>query len=112
MNAADRFLSPRSVQELVDKRRTMMEEYRTYREAAAKKYQEQRPLRLELRGGAFTGNDVPKFPLVSFYFYILRAVGKIDTEHAREVLTSFLAHPRHFHRLYLTIVFLLETGTL
>lgn len=32
----------------------MMEEYRTYREAAMKMYQEQRPLRLELRGGVFT----------------------------------------------------------
>lgn len=40
-----------ALQELVDKRRTMMEDYRKYRERAMDMYNEQRPLRLELRGG-------------------------------------------------------------
>lgn len=35
----------------MDKRRAMMEEYRHYREMAVQTYQEQRSLRLELRGG-------------------------------------------------------------
>lgn len=36
----------------MDKRRTMMDEYRLYREQALVTYQEQKSMRLELRGGA------------------------------------------------------------
>lgn len=62
------------LQELVDKRRAMMEDYRKYREAAMKMYQEQRSLRLDLRGGAFTVySRVPQFPLVRIYFCISQA---------------------------------------
>lgn len=59
-----------SLQELVDKRRSMMEDYRKFREAAAKAYQEQRSLRLELRGGASVRNYacVLEFPLLFLYF--------------------------------------------
>ena len=38
----------------MDKRRAMMEEYRRYREAALQSYQEQKSIRLELRGGVDT----------------------------------------------------------
>uniref|UniRef100_A0A8B9KCC8 Eukaryotic translation initiation factor 3 subunit B n=1 Tax=Astyanax mexicanus TaxID=7994 RepID=A0A8B9KCC8_ASTMX len=50
----DRLSQSKASKDLVDKRRGMMDEYRTYREAAMKMYQEQRPLRLELRGGVDT----------------------------------------------------------
>ncbi|XP_016122896.1 eukaryotic translation initiation factor 3 subunit B-like [Sinocyclocheilus grahami] len=47
----DRLSQSKASKELVDKRRSMMEEYRKYRERAVDMYNEQRPLRLELRGG-------------------------------------------------------------
>ncbi|XP_028825038.1 eukaryotic translation initiation factor 3, subunit Ba [Denticeps clupeoides] len=50
----DRLSQSKASKELVDKRRTMMEDYRKYREAAQQMYQEQRPLRLQLRGGVDT----------------------------------------------------------
>ncbi|KPP69518.1 eukaryotic translation initiation factor 3 subunit B-like [Scleropages formosus] len=50
----DRLSQSKASKELVDKRRTMMEDYHKYREAAIQLYQEQRPLRLELRGGVDT----------------------------------------------------------
>lgn len=76
----------------------MMEEYRKYREAAMKMYQEQRSLRLELRGGAFVGDYgcVPKFPLVSIYFVFHKQQRK-----EREMPTRFLARPCHVHELNL-----------
>ncbi|XP_064814341.1 eukaryotic translation initiation factor 3 subunit B-like [Oncorhynchus masou masou] len=40
--------------ELVDKRRSMMEDYRTYREAALQQHHEQKTARLQLRGGVDT----------------------------------------------------------
>lgn len=46
-----------ALQELVDKRRAMMEEYRKYREKAMQMYQDQRTLRLELRGGSKCRDD-------------------------------------------------------
>lgn len=81
----------------------MMEEYRKYREAAMKMYQEQRPLRLELRGGTFTGDYgcVPKFTLVSIYLYISQA-GKARERELERGCNMFLAHPCHFHELYST----------
>uniref|UniRef100_A0A673NIX5 Eukaryotic translation initiation factor 3 subunit B n=1 Tax=Sinocyclocheilus rhinocerous TaxID=307959 RepID=A0A673NIX5_9TELE len=50
----DRLSQSKASKELVDKRRSMMEEYRKYRERAVDMYNEQRPLRLELRGGVNT----------------------------------------------------------
>jgi len=50
----DRLSQSKASKELVDKRRTMMEEYHAYREAATQTHQEQRELRLELRGGVDT----------------------------------------------------------
>ncbi|KTG05042.1 hypothetical protein cypCar_00004731 [Cyprinus carpio] len=50
----DRLSQSKASKELVDKRRTMMEDYRKYRERAMDMYNEQRPLRLELRGGVDT----------------------------------------------------------
>jgi len=50
----DRLSQSKASKELVDKRRAMMDEYRLYREAATQAYQEQRELRLELRGGVDT----------------------------------------------------------
>uniref|UniRef100_A0A8C5E874 Eukaryotic translation initiation factor 3 subunit B n=1 Tax=Gouania willdenowi TaxID=441366 RepID=A0A8C5E874_GOUWI len=50
----DRLSQSKASKELVDKRRTMMEEYHRYRETAQQVYQEQKTIRLELRGGVDT----------------------------------------------------------
>ncbi|MGH0129289.1 UNVERIFIED_CONTAM: hypothetical protein FKN15_038672 [Acipenser sinensis] len=50
----DRLSQSKASKELVDRRRTMIEEYHAYRENAQKIYQEQRVLRLDLRGGVDT----------------------------------------------------------
>ncbi len=39
------------MQELVDKRHLMLEEYRRYKDSAIQLYNQQRELRLQLRGG-------------------------------------------------------------
>lgn len=76
----------------------MMEEYRKYREASVKMYQEQRSLRLDLRGGAFNGDYgcVPEFPRQPLFLYFTSRGEK------REVQTWFLSRPCHFHKLNLT----------
>uniref|UniRef100_A0A6Q2Y1D4 Eukaryotic translation initiation factor 3 subunit B n=1 Tax=Esox lucius TaxID=8010 RepID=A0A6Q2Y1D4_ESOLU len=50
----DRLSQSKASKELVDKRRSMMEDYRRYREAALLQHQEQKAARLELRGGVDT----------------------------------------------------------
>uniref|UniRef100_A0A673J120 Eukaryotic translation initiation factor 3 subunit B n=1 Tax=Sinocyclocheilus rhinocerous TaxID=307959 RepID=A0A673J120_9TELE len=50
----DRLSQSKASKELVDKRRSMMEDYRKYRERTIDMYNEQKPLRLELRGGVDT----------------------------------------------------------
>uniref|UniRef100_A0A8D3BII2 Eukaryotic translation initiation factor 3 subunit B n=1 Tax=Scophthalmus maximus TaxID=52904 RepID=A0A8D3BII2_SCOMX len=50
----DRLSQSKASKELVDKRRTMMEEYHSYRETTQQMYQEQKSARLELRGGVDT----------------------------------------------------------
>ncbi|MBN3271543.1 EIF3B factor, partial [Polyodon spathula] len=50
----DRLSQSKASKELVDRRRTMIEEYHAYRENAQKIYQEQRLLRLDLREGVDT----------------------------------------------------------
>lgn len=46
----------------MDKRRAMMEDYRRYREEASKVYQEQKSIRLSLRGGG-TAQSPFHYPL-------------------------------------------------
>lgn len=48
----------------MDKRRAMMEDYRRYRDEAVKIYQEQKSIRLGLRGGGTAHNPTHTF---SFY---------------------------------------------
>ncbi|XP_075421716.1 eukaryotic translation initiation factor 3 subunit B [Ascaphus truei] len=50
----DRLSQTKASKELVDRRRTMMEEYKSYRELANKMYLDQKEERLELRGGVDT----------------------------------------------------------
>ncbi|XP_043566987.1 eukaryotic translation initiation factor 3, subunit Ba [Chiloscyllium plagiosum] len=50
----DRLSQSKASKELVDKRRKMMEEFHKYREKAMQIYAEQKPKRLELRGGVDT----------------------------------------------------------
>ncbi|XP_064814679.1 eukaryotic translation initiation factor 3 subunit B-like [Oncorhynchus masou masou] len=50
----DRLSQSKASRELVDKRRSMMEDYRTYREAALQQHHEQKTARLQLRGGVDT----------------------------------------------------------
>uniref|UniRef100_A0A8C7MKJ4 Eukaryotic translation initiation factor 3 subunit B n=3 Tax=Salmoninae TaxID=504568 RepID=A0A8C7MKJ4_ONCKI len=50
----DRLSQSKASRELVDKRRSMMEDYRTYREAALQQHHEQKIARLQLRGGVDT----------------------------------------------------------
>uniref|UniRef100_A0A674A6R4 Eukaryotic translation initiation factor 3 subunit B n=1 Tax=Salmo trutta TaxID=8032 RepID=A0A674A6R4_SALTR len=50
----DRLSQSKASKELVDKRRSMMEDYRTYREAALLQHDEQKAARLQLRGGVDT----------------------------------------------------------
>ncbi|CAF92736.1 unnamed protein product, partial [Tetraodon nigroviridis] len=50
----DRLSQSKASKELVDKRRAMMEDYRRYRDEAVKIYQEQKSIRLGLRGGVDT----------------------------------------------------------
>uniref|UniRef100_A0A4W3JH05 Eukaryotic translation initiation factor 3 subunit B n=1 Tax=Callorhinchus milii TaxID=7868 RepID=A0A4W3JH05_CALMI len=50
----DRLSQSKASKELVDKRRKMLEEFHKYRERTMETYAEQKPLRLELRGGVDT----------------------------------------------------------
>lgn len=50
----DRLSQSKASKELVDKRRLMMEEYSRYKDSAIQLYNQQRELRLELRGGVDT----------------------------------------------------------
>ncbi|KAK9980676.1 hypothetical protein ABG768_000267 [Culter alburnus] len=50
----DRLSQSKASKELVDKRHLMMEEYRQYKESAIQLYNQQRELRLQLRGGVDT----------------------------------------------------------
>ncbi|XP_056265440.1 eukaryotic translation initiation factor 3, subunit Ba [Pseudoliparis swirei] len=47
----DRLSQTKASKELVDKRRSMMDDYRSFREAAQQTYRDQKSARLELRGG-------------------------------------------------------------
>lgn len=57
----------------MDKRRAMMEDYRRYKEEANKVYQEQKSIRLALRGGGTAQSPCP-YPLYEETLLILSCV--------------------------------------
>ncbi|XP_055507092.1 eukaryotic translation initiation factor 3, subunit Ba [Leucoraja erinacea] len=73
----DRLSQSKASKELVDKRRRMMEEFHKYRELTTQTYAEQKPQRLELRGGVDTDeldSNVDDWEEETFEFFVTEEI--------------------------------------